>query len=161
MILRLLAGTLVLLTPAFAAAGPLHIEAERMLVKHQLNQVEFSGHVVLSRDDFQLQCDKLTAHYREGKQQLEKAEAQGHVDMRQGSAHGEADNALLDQINGTLTLVGKAYIEQNGGRIEGETITHQMDQKQTLVTPEKDGRTRMILDSETPRPDASGTVTQP
>jgi len=161
MIFRMIAGTLLLLTPTFAAAGPLHIEAERMLLNHQSNQVEFSGHVLLSRDDFQLQCDKLTAYYREGKQQLEKAEAHGHVDMRQGTAHGEADNALLDQINGTLTLMGKAYIEQNGGRIEGETITHQMNQKQTIVTPEKDGRTRMILDSETPQPAASGTETQP
>ncbi|HKI62539.1 MAG TPA: lipopolysaccharide transport periplasmic protein LptA [Mariprofundaceae bacterium] len=161
MIFRVLVTSVMLLVPVFASAGPMHITADRMVLNHRTNKVEFSGHVLLTRDDFRLKCDKLIAHYREGQDELEKAEAHGHVDMRQGTAHGEADNALLDQVGGTLTLMGKAYLEQNSGRIEGETITHRMNQNQTSVTPGKDGRTRMILDSEYPQSGAPDPAKQP
>jgi len=161
MIIRIFVSAVMLLIPVFVSAGPLHIEAERMQLNHRSNQVEFTGHVLLTQDDFHLQCDKLIAHYREGQEQLEKAEAHGHVEMRQGATHGEADNALLDQVSGTLTLMGKAYLEQSNGRIEGETITHLMNQKQTSVTPGKDGRTRMIFDSEDPDPSVPNSGKQP
>lgn len=136
------------LLPAASHAGALHIEAKKMLLLHQSNRVEFTGSVVLQRDDFELRCNKLIAHYRSGRQQLEKAEAFGNVRMRQGKARGKANKALLDQAQGRLTLIGHAYLEQDGSRIEGETIAHNMNKKETLVTPAAGGRTRMLLESD-------------
>ncbi|MDX8407023.1 MAG: lipopolysaccharide transport periplasmic protein LptA [Mariprofundaceae bacterium] len=147
MMIRILSLAGILLAASMAHAGPLHIESRHMLLDHKMSQVEFAGQVLLTRDDFQLQCDKLIAHYIEGRQKLEKAEAYGHVRMQQGNAHGEANEALLDQGKGTLILMGDAFIEQNGSRIEGQTITHNMNQQRTTVIPDEHGRTRMILES--------------
>jgi len=147
MMIRVFSLALMMLAASMAHAGPLHIESRHMLLDHKASQVEFAGEVLLTRDDFRLQCDKLIAHYVQGRQKLEKAEAYGHVRMQQGNVHGEANEALLDQSKGTLTLKGDAFIEQNGSRIEGQTITHNMNQQQTTVTPDEHGRTRMILES--------------
>jgi len=141
--------------------GSLHIEAKKMLLLHQSNQVEFTGTVLLRRDDFELRCNKLIAHYRAGQQQLEKAEAFGEVRMHQGQTHGKADRAVLDQAKELLTLIGNASIEQNGSRIEGETITHNINQKQTMVSPVDGGRTRMLLESDEPQSGSPDSGTNP
>ncbi len=138
----------VLMLPLPLQAGPLHIEADSMLLQHANSQVEFSGKVRLSRDDFTLSCDRLIGHYRKDRHEIEKAEAFGHVTMRQGKARGQSERAVLDQRNQTLTLIGHAFIEQGGSRIEGERIVHHIDRQQTLVTPKDQGRTRMLLDTD-------------
>ncbi len=161
MIIRVLSLACMLLVPALTHAGALHIESRHMLLDHKKSQVKFTGQVLLTRDDFRLQCDKLIAHYREGHQQLEKAEAYGHIRMRRGNAYGESDEAMLDQIKGTLTLTGHAFIEQNGSRIEGKTITHQINRQQTTVTTGKHGRTRMILESSDSQPGPAAPDQQP
>ncbi len=143
----LLGGACILAGPP-AHAEPLHIEAETMVLDHHSKRADFSGEVLLTRGDFRLRCDRLTARYRENSHQLEKATAYGHVRMRQGATHGTSDTAILDQRRGTLTLQGHAVIEKNGDRIEGATIIHRLQQQQTRVMPEKDGRTRIILESD-------------
>lgn len=145
----------LLLAPALSQAGPLHIEADQMLLQHAQSRVEFTGHVRLSQDDFSLNCQRLIAYYAEGRQKLEKAEAFGEVRMQQGKAHGRADTAVLDQQQQTLTLIGHAFIEQDGNRIEGNRIVHRMGRQQTVVLPAEGGRTRMLLETDD-GPDAAG-----
>lgn len=139
---------LLLSTSLPAWAGPLHIQAKRLEVLHGKQQAIFNGDVLLTRDDFQLRCDRLVAFYREKGGELERAEAFGHVRLQQGSKHGTSERAILDQRANTLTMIGNAVLVQPGGRIRGETIVHDLHERRTEVRPSKGGRVELHLESE-------------
>ncbi|MFQ5581340.1 MAG: LptA/OstA family protein [Mariprofundaceae bacterium] len=137
-------------TAALAAEiVPVEIEAEKLAVEHTKNQVEFSGAVHLQRDDFELYCDRLVAHYQQGRARLERAEAYGHVRIRNGDAHGSSREARLDQTRGILMLIGDAVMEQPGGKVQGEEIEHDINRAYTEVRKGKEGRVRMFIESDT------------
>jgi len=121
-------------------------EYEKMVFMHKKERAEFINNVHLKRDDFQLHCDKLTAYYKENK--LTRAVATGHIRLHQKEISGSSDKAILDQKNNILTLIGNAVLEQPGGRIEGETITHNLNLEETSVQSVKGGRTHMTIDSD-------------
>jgi len=130
-----------------AWAGPVTVQADHLDVWHDKQQALFAGHVHLKRDDFELFCDKLKAFYTEGSG-IERAEAIGHVRMRQGDKHGHADKAELDNKRQILTLTGHAVMEQPGGRIAGETIIHNIQKKTTEVRRGKNGRVKLRIDTD-------------
>ncbi|MDX8405445.1 MAG: lipopolysaccharide transport periplasmic protein LptA [Mariprofundus sp.] len=138
--------TLLCLLPLSARADSVQIEAGKMTLFQQQNKVEFFDKVKLVRENLQLECDHLIAYYSDHK--LTRADADGHVVIVQDKARGHAQKATLDQRKGTLTLTGHAVLEQDGNRIEGETIVHQMNKQKTTVTPTRGGRIHMSIDAE-------------
>jgi lipopolysaccharide transport protein LptA len=147
-----------ILLPGLLWAGSMQIDAARMEILQKSNLVTFSGNVHLKRDDFVLYCDRLEARYGQDKSQLESAEAFGHVKILQGENTGRADKAKLDQKQNKITLIGNAVLEQPGGRIQGETIIHDLTRKRTEVFPVKGGKVRMTIetaDKKTPVPPAA------
>jgi len=133
------------LMPRSASAGTVQIEAGAMTLYHKTSQVIFSKQVHLTRDDFELYCDRLVAYYTD--KDLDHADAFGHIRLRHGKAKGTADKAVLNQAKGILTLSGNAVLEQDGNRVEGEKIVHDMNKNQTVVLPGKGGRTHMTIES--------------
>jgi len=129
-----------------AWAGPVTVQADHLDIWHKKQQALFAGSVHLKRDDFELFCDKLKVFYTKGSG-IERAEATGHVRMQQGDRHGRADRAELDNKRQILTLSGHAEMEQPGGRIEGETIIHNIQKKTTEVRQGKDGRVKLRIDA--------------
>jgi len=130
-----------------AWAGPVTVQADHLDIWHNKQQALFAGSVHLKRDDFELFCDKLKVFYTEGSG-IERAEATGYVRMQQGDRHGRADSAELDNKRQILTLSGHAEMEQPGGRIEGETIIHNIQKKTTEVRQGKDGRVKLRIDAD-------------
>ncbi|MFQ5344631.1 MAG: lipopolysaccharide transport periplasmic protein LptA [Mariprofundus sp.] len=133
------------LLPGMLWAGTVQIESEKMTVYHKKNQVIFTSQVHLTRDDFELYCDRLVAYYTDN--DLDRAEAFGNIRLRNGKVKGTSDKAVFHQSKGTLTLTGHAELEQDGSHIEGETIVHDMNSEKTIVTPAKGGRTHMTIES--------------
>ncbi|MDQ6982100.1 MAG: lipopolysaccharide transport periplasmic protein LptA [Mariprofundus sp.] len=136
------------LLPNQSWAGAVKIEAEKMTIYHKSNQVIFTQHVHLTREDFELYCDRLVAYYTD--KDLDRAEAFGHIRLRHGKVKGTSDNAVFNQRKGTLTLMGNAVLKQDGSHIEGDRIVHDMNSDQTVVTPVKGGRTHMTIESAGP-----------
>jgi len=136
---------LIGLLPNQSWAGTVQIEAGKMTVYHKTNQVIFTKQVHLTREDFDMYCDRLVVYYTD--KDLDRAEAFGHIRLRHGEARGTADKAVLNQGDGTLTLSGNAVLEQGGNRIEGEQIVHDMNKDKTVVLPGKGGRTHMTIES--------------
>jgi len=130
-----------------AWAEPVTVQADHLDIWHDKQQALFAGNVHLKRDDFELLCDKLKVFYTEGSG-IERAEATGHVRMQQGDKHGRANKAALDNKRQILTLTGHAVMEQPGGRIEGETIIHNIRKKTTEVRQGKDGRVKLRIDAD-------------
>jgi len=151
----LLIVMLLISIPAWAA-GSLEIKANTMALAHQKRQVEFKGSVFLQRDNFILYCDRLIAYYKENTNELERADAFGHVRMQQGDTHGTSDKAKLDYIRHTLTLIGHAIVNQSRGQLEGETIVHDIRHEKTMVISPQKGKARLIIE-----PDKSGRTTMP
>lgn len=143
----LLAGIITYMPlPLWAANTTVQIDAQRMTMFHKDNRVEFFGKVHLVRDSMVLDCDHLTAYYVDKK--LTYADADGHVVIVQDKVRGHSNKARLDQLNGKLTLSGKAVLDQDGNRVEGETIIHDMNRKDTVVTPGESGRIHMRIESD-------------
>jgi len=137
----------VSLFAAQAWAGPTIVQSDHLDVWHDKQEALFTGNVHLTRDNFELFCDRLRAFYKEGSG-IERAEAAGHVRMRQGDKHGRADTAVLDNKAQLLTLSGHAEMEQPGGRIEGATIVHHIRDKITEVRRGKNGRVQLRIDAQ-------------
>jgi len=133
------------LFPARLWAGTVSIEAGKMTVYHKENKVIFTQQVHLSRQDFELYCDRLVVYYTD--KDLDRAEAFGNIRLRHGKARGTSDKAVLNQSKNTLTLIGNAVLKQDGNRVEGEQIIHDMNKEKTVVLPPKGGRTHMTIES--------------
>ncbi len=142
-----LAGAVMLMMLASSQswAETVQIEAGKMTLYHKKNQVIFTNNVHLTRDDFELYCDRLVAYY--SNRELDHADAFGHIRLRHGKAKGSADKAVLNQAKSTLTLSGNAVLVQDGNRVTGEQIVHDMNRQQTVVLPGKSGRTHMTIES--------------
>lgn len=149
---RYLPALLACFLPLSAWAGTIQIEAKKMTLFHKENRVEFFDKVHLTRENMQLDCDHLVAYYTD--HQLTHADADGHVVIVQDKVHGHSNKARLDQIKGILTLTGQAVMEQEGNRVEGETIVQNMNSQKTVVTPDTGGRIHMTIES-----DENGTTT--
>jgi len=145
-VIRIFVTCLLLLCTQQVWAGPISIESGKMTFFHKSNQAVFIQDVYLQRDEFALHCDKLIAYYKNN--QLDHAEAFGNIRLEQGEITGSADKALLNQGKGKLTLIGNAVLQQQGSRVQGETIIHYIDQEKTIVQPKKGGRTRMVIESD-------------
>ena len=138
--LMMLAGV----TPT--SAETVQIEANKMTLYHKTSQVIFTSKVHLVRGDFVLDCDRLVAYYSE--HDLDHADASGHIQLRHGKIRGTSDKARFDQKSGALTLIGNAVLTQDGNRVEGDQIIHDLNKEQTTVLPSKGGRTHMTIESD-------------
>ncbi|MFC1567976.1 lipopolysaccharide transport periplasmic protein LptA [Pseudomonadota bacterium] len=124
----------VLAGASLVEAGPLRITSESLLVDHAKNRIQFSGAVHLTRDDFELRCDRLVAFYKEqAGGELEQAEAYGNVSMQQGEKHGSSNKAIYKQFEGILFLIGDAKVEDPEGTIQGEKIVHSIHTTETKI----------------------------
>lgn len=128
-------------------ASPVTIQSDQLDVWHAKHEALFVGHVHLTRGDFELFCDRMQVRYAD-KGGIQRAVATGHVRMRQGNKSGRADRAELDNQAHTLTLTGHAVMEQPGGRLEGETIVHHLQDRTTEVRRGDGGRVKLRIDSD-------------
>lgn len=131
---------------AEADAGAITIEAEKVTILHKIGEAEFNNNVFLTRDKFELHCDRLVAYYKDS--HLDHADAFGHVRFKQEQITGSSKRAVLNQKKGTILLLGDATMQQNGNHIEGEQITHFIDQQRTIVKPKTGTRAHMVIESD-------------
>ena len=151
-----IASFLFLLLAARPAWSGIVIQADHLDVWHDKREALFTGHVHLTRDDFELFCDRLKGFYRD-EGGIERAVATGHVHMRQGEKTGSADTAVLNNVRQLVILRGHAVMEQPKGRISGEVIIHHLKTRLTEVERGKQSRVRLRLD-DAGAPDAPGAA---
>lgn len=152
----LLLGTMLL--PAAAWAGTVTVQSDHLDIWEKKQEALFTGHVHLVRDDFELFCDSLRTYYRDAKQGggIDHALATGHVRMIQGDKQGSSDSAVIDNNKQIVTLRGHAVMQQQGGRVSGETIVHNLKTKTTEVLQGEGGRVTLRIDEKTMNATGSG-----
>ncbi len=131
-------------------SGPAVITADRLVVNDRAQRAHFSGHVVLVRGTFRLQCPSLVAHYaeRKGKYVLVRAEAEGGVSFVDARAHGRADRAVYEADAQRIVLLGHAVVERADGRLEGARIVHSLGTGETRAEPEAGGRVKLRIETD-------------
>jgi lipopolysaccharide transport protein LptA len=141
---------MTLLIPSMAWAVPTQISSESLSVDHRKSEAEFTEAVHLSRDGFELRCDRLVVFYKtQGGSELDHAEAYGHVVMQQGDKHGSADKAIYKQVEGILILMGHAKVEDPKGVIQGEKVMHNINTTETSVEQGRSGeRVRFFIEED-------------
>jgi len=144
----LLVGLFVALLPTLALATTLTVKSDHLDIWEAKQEALFSGHVHLVREDFELFCDSLRVYYRDSKHGggIDHALATGHVRIIQGDKEGSSDSAIIDNRKQLVTLRGHAVMVQEGGRVEGESIVHNIASRTTEVTQGESGRVTLRID---------------
>jgi len=145
-LLAILLIPLITCIPMQSQAETVQIEAGKMVLLHKKSQAEFTHDVHVKRGNFELFSDRLLAFYNDSG--LERAEAFGNIKLLQGNVKGSANKAILNQKDNTITLIGNAVLEQDGNRLRGEKIIHNLKLEETLVLPAKGGRTHLTIESD-------------
>lgn len=136
---------------ADAGATTVTVQSDHLDIWEQKQQALFTGNVHLVREDFELYCDSLRAYYSTGSGEggIDHAVATGHVRMIRGEKQGTADSAVIDNRKQIVTLRGNAVMVQEGGRVAGETIVHDLAAKSTEVLRSGNGRVSLRIDEKT------------
>ena len=136
--------------PTVVLATTLTIKSDHLDIWEAKQEALFSGSVHLVREDFELFCDSLRVFYLSGKDGggIDHALAKGHVRIIQGGKEGLSDSAMIDNRKQVVTLLGNAVMLQEGGRVEGESIVHNMAAKTTEVKQGESGRVTLRIDDE-------------
>ena len=138
----------VAMVPTLALATTLTVKSDHLDIWEAKQEALFSGSVHLVREDFELFCDSLRVFYRSNNKGggIDHALATGHVRIIQGDKEGSSDSAIIDNRKQLVTLRGHAVMVQEGGRVEGESIVHNMASKTTEVTQGESGRVTLRID---------------
>jgi lipopolysaccharide export system protein LptA len=123
--------------PAINKEEPIKIEADRAKIDEKQGISTYSGHVVLSQGNMQINADKLIVHHVEGR--LSHITAVGKpVRFDQSSSseqqgiHGEAMTMEFFAAEERLLLLEKALLSQGGNTFSGNRIEY--DTKREVVT---------------------------
>jgi len=137
--------------PMHAMATTVTVQSDHLDIWENKQEALFTGKVHLVREDFELYCDSLRAFYLTGSagSGIDHALATGNVRMIQGDKQGTSDSAVIDNRKQIVTLRGNAEMVQEGGRVSGETIVHNLSAKTTEVTQGKNGRVSLRIDEKT------------
>jgi lipopolysaccharide transport protein LptA len=127
------------------AAGAIQIESESMHMNSLHHRATFTGGVLLTRDDFELRCDKLRVDYLNN--DIKQAVATGRVRMHQGVKHGASDKAVFEKEANRVTLMGHASVEDEKGVIRGYKIIHNITQGDTQVLQKQGEPVRLHIET--------------
>ncbi|MDQ6965910.1 MAG: LptA/OstA family protein [Mariprofundaceae bacterium] len=153
--------------PMHAIATTVTVQSDHLDIWENKQEALFTGKVHLVREDFELYCDSLRAFYLTGSagSGIDHALATGNVRMIQGDKLGTSDSAVIDNRKQIVTLRGNAEMVQEGGRVSGETIVHDLSARTTEVTQGKNGRVSLRIDEKTmdvtPAKDDGSTQAEP
>jgi len=139
---------LVAAMPAAVQAEAVTIQSDHLELWEDKQQALFTGSVHLVREDFEIFCDSLRAFYINGKEGggIDHALARGNVRIIHGDKQGKADTAMIDNRRQLVTLSGNAEMVQEGGRVTGETIVHDITARTTEVSQGESGRVTLSID---------------
>ena len=118
---------------AKATQTPIVIKSNTMVVNNTLKLVTFTGDVKAEKDDFVIDCDKMTAYYESMSDQSVKQEettkinkivASGNVIINRAEGGvATAEKATYHQKDERMVLTGNPTVKRGSDVVKGEQIT--------------------------------------
>lgn len=138
----------------FSAADqdqPIDITSRQLEVFEQRQQSIFTGDVVVVQGETTLRTDRLTIYFDE-QNQVRRIEAEGSVRIIDPLRTATGNQAIYDQTEDTLRLLGQADVVQGENRITGDEIILYLGENRSVVRSGQSGRVRaQILPEKKPK----------
>ncbi len=97
--------------------------ADAMTIDEAQGFAEFSGMVEITQGATKLTADRVRAEYGDTQSQIVRITADGNVVLISGSDQAQADQAVYDVEQGSITLTGNAFVKQGGNTLRAQNVT--------------------------------------
>ena len=135
---------------------PIDISSHGFEYFHEQKRTQFRGNVVVVQGDMTLKSDVLTVAWEDvvptpassttTRQQIKQIIAEGHVEITSGERRATSRKAVFSETKRTVTLSGKAILQEGTNRITGEVVRIFLDEKRSVVEGGKGERqAHMVL----------------
>ena len=135
---------------------PIDIRSHGFEYFHEEKRTQFRGNVVVVQGDITLKSDVLTVTWQDvvptpassttTRQQIKQIIAEGHVEITSGERRATSRKAVFSETKRTVTLSGKAILQEGTNRITGEVVRIFLDEKRSVVQGGKGERqAHMVL----------------
>ncbi len=122
-------------TPVAKSVGltePVDISADRFEVQGRRHEAVLSGNVRAVRGSTTLRCDRAVAAYSSGRE-IRRVECAENVEATDGDRWARGQNAVFDNVAGTLVVTGNPQARQGSTFMEGSKVTLQTSRDVTTV----------------------------
>ncbi len=115
-----------------ALKEPVDLSADRFEVQGRRKEAVLSGNVVAVRGTTTLRCDRAIAEYSNGRE-IRRVECTQNVEATDGDRWAQGDNAVFDNVTGTLVVTGTPKARQGSTFMEGSKVTLETHRDVTTV----------------------------
>ena len=145
-------------TPQVSGNEPIEIVSDRMDAYHEKRMVIFSGNAVATQGARTVRSDRLIIYYKgdeeqpagksaskstspgEGTGAVERVEAKGHVRVTEGDRIVTGDEALFEEEDGKMTMMGNAVMREGPNVIKGDRIVVFLNENRGMVESSENKR---------------------
>ncbi|NHB58551.1 lipopolysaccharide transport periplasmic protein LptA [Acinetobacter shaoyimingii] len=138
------AGLLTCSVMAFALPSdrnqPISLVADHATYNDKTGVTTYTGNVLIEQGTMKLQAASIVANLNKNKQistitaNGSPAKFQQQIETNRGIARGEAKKILYNAETGIITLIGNAYLNQDGASLRGSTLKYSMNKGDVEVS---------------------------
>ncbi|MHB8110809.1 MAG: outer membrane protein assembly factor BamD [Syntrophorhabdaceae bacterium] len=124
---------------------PIDIVSDTMEGFDKEKYVLFKGNVVAKQEDLYLYSDTMEAYMSPDTNEIDKANAKGHVRIIKQNRTATCQEAYFDNVKGTILLKGNAIVTSGQDRVEGDEVTYYVNEDRAVVTAQKDKKAKITI----------------
>ena len=112
---------------------PISLVADKATYNDKTGYTTYTGNVIIEQGSMKLQADAVNAQLNKDRQISmvtatgRPARFQQKTDPNKGFAKGEGQKIVYNADTGILTLLGNAYVNQDGASVRGATLRYSMN----------------------------------
>jgi lipopolysaccharide export system protein LptA len=123
----------------------IYIVSDRMEADNKNQWVYFIGNVTATRGEMTLHSDRLEIYRNEEKDEIDRIEAIGHVDINHQGRFATGDKAVFHEADQSLVLTGNPKAWENSNIITGDKMIFYLETDQVVVEGNENKRVDVVL----------------
>ncbi len=137
------------------AAEEIVVNSDSLEVDNKRKIVTFSGNVNATREDFTINCDKMSLHYHDTGEAQGKADSEMKIDRivatgkvkisRADGGSATADKAIYYQKDEKVVLTGKPVVKQGQDLVQGAKITLFLKENRSIVEGGQGSKVKAVI----------------
>jgi lipopolysaccharide export system protein LptA len=131
------------------------VKSDSLEVDNKRKIVTFSGNVNASREDFTINCDKMSLHYEDTGEAQDEADPEVKIDRiiaigkvkisRADGGSATADKAIYYQKDEKVVLTGKPVVKQGQDLVQGAKITLFLKENRSVVEGGQGSKVKAVI----------------
>ncbi|WFB35275.1 LptA/OstA family protein [Kiritimatiellota bacterium B12222] len=119
------------------------ITSDKLFFDYEAKKAIFTGNVVVTDPDLQLNADKLVVTMT-AQDEIDKLEAEGSVEVKMEGLHSRSGKAIYTISNGKVVLTDRPQVSREGSVLQADKVIYWRLENRM----ETEGKTRVIMFSE-------------